>query len=88
MQTLDTEKDLDPITPRDWEKSELISAYWAQFAKTGNPNRGGLPEWPAFEPDTAPILEIGDETVVREQFISDRLAFHIKRALDMLAKAE
>lgn len=88
MQTLDTEKDLDPITPRDWEKSELISAYWVQFAKTGNPNRDGLPEWPAFEPETAPILEIGDETVVREQFISDRLAFHIKRALDMLAKSE
>lgn len=88
LQTLDTEKDLDPITARDWEKSELISAYWVQFARTGNPNRDGLPEWPAFDPDTAPILEIGDETIVRENFISDRLDFHIKRALDMLAKVE
>ncbi len=88
LQTLDTEKDLDPISPRDWEKSELMSAYWVQFAKTGNPNRDGLPEWPAFNPDTAPILEIGDETVVRENFMSERMAFHIERALDMLAKAK
>lgn len=88
LQTIDTEKDLDPPTERDWEKSELISAYWVQFAKTGNPNRDGLPEWPAFNPDAAPILEIGDETNVRENFMSDRLAFHIDRALDMLAKTK
>jgi len=88
LQTLDTEKDLDPVTPLDWEKSKLISSYWVQFAKTGNPNRDGLPDWPAFDPDTAPILEIGDETSVRENFIVDRLAFHIERALDMVARAK
>lgn len=88
MQTLDTEKDLDTITPRDWEKSKLISAYWVQFAKTGNPNTDGLPEWPAFDPDGARVLEIGDEVVAHENFLVDRLDFHRKRALDMLAKSE
>ena len=88
MQTLDTEKDLDPITPRDQKISKLISAYWVQFAKTGNPNKDGLPEWPLFDPDTARVLEIGDEVIARDNFIVDRLAFHRKRALDMLARAE
>jgi para-nitrobenzyl esterase len=88
MQTLDTEKDLDHITPQDREISELISAYWVQFAKTGNPNRNGLPKWPAFDPDTARVLEIGDETTVRDHFIADRMAFHIGRGLDMAAKSE
>jgi para-nitrobenzyl esterase len=88
MQTLDTEKDLGRITDRDWEMSKLISSYWIQFAKTGDPNRADLPEWPSFDPQAARVLEIGDEVVVRDKFIVDRLAYHIGRALEMLAKVE
>lgn len=28
---------------------EAVSGYWVQFATTGNPNRQGLPTWPAYD---------------------------------------
>jgi para-nitrobenzyl esterase len=37
-----------PWRPEDFELSDLMAGYWTNFAKTGNPNRKGLPEWPAY----------------------------------------
>ena len=32
----------------DFELSEIMATYWTNFAKYGNPNGEGLPEWPEF----------------------------------------
>jgi para-nitrobenzyl esterase len=41
-----------PWRPEDWRVSDLMSTYWSNFAKSGNPNAPGLPSWPAYEKST------------------------------------
>jgi para-nitrobenzyl esterase len=38
-----------PWTADDRRLSDLISTYWTNFAKPGNPNGAGLPEWPTYD---------------------------------------
>ncbi len=37
-----------PWTDADHQASEVISTYWTNFAKTGNPSGAGLPDWPQY----------------------------------------
>ena len=39
----------DDASEVDRRISDLMSDYWVQFAKSGNPNREGLPPWPIYD---------------------------------------
>jgi para-nitrobenzyl esterase len=45
------------LTPADAAAAKAAHAYWVGFAKTGVPSAAGLPEWPAYDPKTDPILD-------------------------------
>lgn len=57
-----------PFTEYDFYVQSIVSAYWANFAKTGNPNLGGsyvnatatLPYWAPNTADTVHMFNIGD----------------------------
>ena len=44
-------------TPEDQAVARMVNTYWANFAKTGDPNGPGLPKWPRYDPGKDEILE-------------------------------
>jgi para-nitrobenzyl esterase len=47
----------DRTTARDNAMGEAISAYLVNFAKTGDPNRAGLPTWPKYSRASDVIMD-------------------------------
>ncbi len=41
-----------PWQPEDRALSNLMMTYWSNFAKTGNPNGPGVPQWPRYKGKT------------------------------------
>jgi para-nitrobenzyl esterase len=61
---------------------DRMSTAWAAFARTGNPNHKGLPNWPAFETKARPTM-VFDNTckLVNDPAGAERLALEsIRRA--------
>jgi para-nitrobenzyl esterase len=51
-------------TPRARVLADELAGAWVRFARTGDPNGGGLPRWPAYGPETRDTLVFGDTTAV------------------------
>jgi para-nitrobenzyl esterase len=47
----------DAATAEDEKIAAAANAYWTDFAKTGDPNGGGRPKWPAYSAATDEILD-------------------------------
>jgi len=45
-------------TSEDEAIARLLNTYWANFAKTGNPNGPGIAKWPSHDPKKEHVFEI------------------------------
>ncbi len=54
----------DKVTADDKKMGDVASAYWVDFAKTGDPNGGRRPQWPRHEPSVDRIINFTNDGVV------------------------
>jgi para-nitrobenzyl esterase len=51
--------------PEDSAMSDLVSTYWTNFAKTGDPNGTGLPRWSRFDDASQQVMFFDSASSVR-----------------------
>ena len=49
------------LTPADEATARAANAYWANFARTGDPNGPGLPRWRPYDAASDPILDFTND---------------------------
>jgi len=61
-------------TPKDLTIVSMMQNYWTNFAKTGNPNGQGVPQWTPTSPVKPTTLVVSDETKNVEGFRKAQLS--------------
>lgn len=65
-----------PWQPEDRAVSDLMMTYWSNFAKTGNPNSPGMPEWPRYESKTQfAVMHLDEKPHAAPEVHRDRYEF-------------
>jgi para-nitrobenzyl esterase len=74
------------LTAKDIDVANTMRAYWLNFARTGDPNGEGLPDWPVYNVQTDQALLV-DQTIRAEPELNrELLDFHESNALARRAR--
>ena len=61
------------ISSTDQHYADMVSSYWANFVKNGDPNMGSEVNWPAWDYGNQQYLEFGEQLVVKHHLLKYRL---------------
>lgn len=61
--------------PKERVLEDQMSGYWINFAKTGNPNGEGLPQWKAYDTAVGELLIIETEGIGMQKKYAEELLF-------------
>jgi len=75
--TLDTRPG-ETVRPEDRELSEAMMTYWTNFAKTGDPNGAGVPNWPKYDTTDNSIIHLNSPITSGPDGTRDRYLFLMK----------
>ncbi len=78
----------DAADPMDRKLSDQMQVYWTNFAKSGNPNGGGLPEWPRLSKSSRSYVELAaDGPVVKNDLRAPFCSLFSEKLEQDLSKA-
>jgi para-nitrobenzyl esterase len=60
--------------PEAYALATAVSRAWVQFARTGNPNHAGLPDWPAFTAENGATMVLDNKSEVRRHHDAELIA--------------
>ena len=64
-----------PWQQLDKDLENIMSSYWVNFAKTGNPNSGKLPEWKTYDKHLGNVMLLDDMVEVKAAFLKKEFDF-------------
>lgn len=70
-----------PWKDSDYAVEKIMSGYWLNFVKFGNPNGAGLPEWVKYDAAAQGIMEFNEKAVLKPEMFKTEF-----RALDAVNK--
>ncbi len=72
--TLDTRPGWN-VRPEDRTLSDQVMTYWTNFAKAGDPNGSGVPQWPKYNDDGYPLIHLNSTITSGPDTLRDRYLF-------------
>jgi para-nitrobenzyl esterase len=72
--TLDTRPGWN-VRPEDRTLSDAVMTYWTNFARTGDPNGTGEPNWPKYNDDGYPLIHLNSTITSGPDTLRDRYLF-------------
>jgi len=61
----------DALTANDQAMSEQMQKYWVNFAKTGEPNGAGLPQWARYDAQSDRIMTFSADGAAHSASVAD-----------------